>query len=125
MAGKIKTGRRAGDADRSRAAELVELYRIAQASPGGSYCLNPEDDYEVQTYIDANDPELLLWALEQFAENGTFANLMDFRPLLMGSELEQLRSGGMTYEDAVAALAEKHNTSESTITRMVRRNVKT
>ena len=124
MANRIKTGRRATD-DRARAARWVELYRLAQASPDGRHCLNPQDEYECQAFIDGCDPEPLLQALESFVKHGTFAVMDTFEPLLTRIEMRELRDGGMTYENAIAKLAEEHNTSASTITRRVRRTVKT
>jgi hypothetical protein len=124
MANRVKTGRRATD-DRARAARWVELYRLAQASPDGRHCLNPQDEFECQAFIDGADPEPLLLALENFVEHGTFAVMHNLEPLLTRIEMRTLRDGGMTYEDAIAKLAEDHNTSESTITRRVRRTVKT
>ena len=76
MAGtlKTKTGRRApeGGVDRTMAREWVDLYRQAQQAPGGRLCLNPDDDPDFQTWIDATDPDPLLTMLEDFAEHGTF-----------------------------------------------------
>lgn len=123
MAKRIKTGRRATD-DRARAAGWAKQYRLAQASPDGRHCLNPEDELEFQIIADVADLDPLLDALESFAQHGTFALMHDFEPFLMRMELNALRSAGMTYEDAIAKLAEEHNTSESTITRRVRRTVK-
>lgn len=125
MARRLKTGRRASVDERARAAALVSLYRRAQASPGGVYCLNPEDDAGFQIFIKSDDPEHLLEALADFAENGTFELLESMDKCVMRGEMNALRGEGMKYEDAVAFLAEKHNTSESSISRMVRRAVKT
>jgi hypothetical protein len=124
MAIRIKMGRRAGADDRARAAGWAKHYRLAQVSPDGRYCLNPEDESGLQIIIDVADLDPLLAALESFAKHGTFEFLSDIRPFLMRIEMRELMSDGMTYEDAIAKLAEKHNTSESTITRRVRRPVK-
>ena len=128
MARRITTGRRAAGADRERAESWVEMYRLAQASPDGRHCLNPEDEWECQTFIDAADPEPLLKALEGFVKNGTFAMIhddaVDVEGMLMRREMKALRAGGIKHDVAIEELAEKHNTSESTITRMVRRTVK-
>ncbi|MBC7621620.1 MAG: hypothetical protein H7293_22020 [Candidatus Saccharibacteria bacterium] len=124
MARKLKTGRRATD-DRARAASWAKNYRLAQASPDGRYCLNPEDASEFQIFFDIADIDPLLQALESFAEHGTFELMHNIEPFVMRMEMRALRSAGMTYEEAIAKLAEKFNTSESTITRRVRRTVKT
>lgn len=125
MAGSEKTGRRAFKEDRARAAGLVASYFRALSSPNSCYCINPEDEPEFQIFIDGTDVEPLLVALQSFAEHGTFALMNDGQPLFMRMEFSALRSEGMRYADAIAELAEKHNTSESNITRMVRRTVKT
>jgi hypothetical protein len=125
MAKREKTGRRAGDDDRARAANLVAQYFIALSSPDKRYCINPEDEPEFQIFIDGTDVEPLLVALQSFADHGTFALMSDGQPFLMRVDFSQLRTKGMSYADAIATLAEKHNKSESSITRMVRRTVKT
>lgn len=124
MARNEKIGRRASKEDRAFAAGLVASYFRALSSPGSCYCMNPEDEPEFQIFIDGTDVEPLLEALQDFAEHGTFALMNDGQPLFMRMDFSALRSSGMTYEKAIAALAEKHKTSESTITRMVRRTVK-
>ena len=125
MARPKKTGRRAVEDDRARAAGWAKLYRRAQASPDGRHCLNPQDEWEFQIIADVADLDPLLDALESFAEHGTFELMHDFQPFLMRIAMDELRSAGMTYEEAIAKLAEDYNTSESTITRRVRRTVKT
>jgi len=125
MARTIKTGRRASNEERAHAACLVATYFRALSSPDSCYCMNPEDEPEFQIFIDGTDVEPLLVALQNFAEHGTFALMSDGQPFFMRMEFSALRTEGMRYADAIAALAEKHNTSESTITRMVRNNVKT
>lgn len=123
MAFRTSIVRRAVSDDRKRAREWAALYRLAQASPDGSYCLNPQpDNPEEQAFIYANDVSFLVSLLENFAKHGTFANIdtMGIERLLMREELKTLREGGMSYQDAIAELANKHNKSESTIERMVR-----
>ncbi len=119
MVKKEKIGRRATKEDRARAAKWVELYRLAQASPDGRHCLNPQDELECQAYIDENDPEPLLDALERFVEHGTFVDMRDIDPLLVRIEVSDLRAGGEKYAAAIAAVAEKHHTSDSNINRML------
>ena len=125
MAKRIKTGRRASKEDRARAAGLVASYFRTQSSLDSSYCINPEDEPEFQVFDYGTDVETLIVALQNFAEHGTFALMDDEQPLFIRIEFSGLRTKGMSYAEAIAALAEKHNTSESTITRMVRRAVKT
>ena len=125
MATIEKTGRKAFKEDRARAASLVASYFRALASPDSCYCINPEDETEYQIFVDGTDVEPLLVALQSFADHGTFALMNDAQPFFMRAEFSELRNKGMRYADAIAALAEKHNKSESNITRMVRRTVKT
>jgi hypothetical protein len=125
MARIEKIGRRASTEDRARAAGLVTSYFRTQSSPDSFYCINPEDEPEFQVFDHGTDVETLIVALQSFAEHGTFALMGDGQPFFMRMEFSALRTEGMRYADAIAALAEKHNTSESTITRMVRNNVKT
>ena len=124
MAKRIKTGRRAGADERARAERWVKLYRLAQASPDGRHCLNPQDELECQAFIDEADPEPLLLALESFVQYGTFAILHDLEPLLMRMEKNALRSKGIKSEVTIAQLAEEHNMSESTARRRVKGPVK-
>lgn len=125
MAKKEKTGRRASKEDRARAAGLVASYFRGRSSPDSSYCINPEDEPELQMFGAVTDVETLIDALQSFAEHGTFALMSDIEPFLMRIEMSKLRSSGMTYEEAIAKLAEDYYTSSSTITRRVRRTVKT
>ena len=60
---KIKTGRLASAEDRARVQELVTMYRQAQQSPDGRYCVNPDDEPENQSFICKDDPEHLLYML--------------------------------------------------------------
>lgn len=124
MARRVKTGRKASIEDRARAAMLVKHYFLALASPDKRYCINPEDGPEFHTFIDGTDVEPLLDALQRFADHGTFAQMDTSEPFFMRLAMRNLRNDGMTYEDAIAKLAEEHNASASTITRMVRRTVK-
>jgi hypothetical protein len=119
---KPKTGRRANEAERQAARDLVDLYRRAQACPDGVLVLNPEDEYEIWTYIRADDPSHLLTELESFAENGTFAFIdsVGIHAMLMRLEFKSIRAGGKTYESAVAELAVKHHCSSSKIERALR-----
>ena len=125
MAG-AKTGRRAGETDRAKAQRLVTVYRLARNSPDGRYCLNPDDALTEQTFVDVRDPSLLIWALENFAEHGTFHfvdTIIDSKgdeKQAMRNEFERLRSNGATYENAVHTLVDKHGKSASSIERLIR-----
>ena len=120
---KAKSGRTANFIAREMAADLVEIYRLAQSQPNGRYCLNPEDEYESQTFIDSNDPELLLSALENFAKNGTFVPKIDVESMLISDAFRKLRATGMTYENAIQELKIKLHKSESALARKLRRPV--
>ena len=118
----IKTGRRAGQDDRQRARELIELYQLAQDSSDGRYCLNPGNEPEDQAFIEYTNPDFLLSALAGFAEHGTFIN-MDFlivRNVEMHLEFEALRPTVQNNAEAIEFLANKHNASVRTIERRLR-----
>jgi hypothetical protein len=121
---KAKSGRTANFIAREMAADLVEIYRLAQSQPNGRYSLNPDDEYEFQTFIDGNDPELLLSALENFSKNGTFVSKLDVEPMLVLDAFRKLKATGMTFENTIRELSIKFNKSESTIVRKIRRTVK-
>jgi hypothetical protein len=122
----VKTGRRAGKNEREKARRLVAVYYRARASPDGRLCLNPNDDLSEQTFIDALNPNLLIWALENFAQHGTFhfmdqvvsQNIDD--ALHLRKEFEGLRSNGETYQHAVETLTQSHNMSKSTVERKIK-----
>jgi len=119
---KSKTGRRADDSYRQQAAHWVEIYRLAESSPNREYCLNPEDEPEIQVFVNADDPSHLLRVLESFAREGTFEFIDTFgiKEMLMRHELKSIRASGKSYEVAVEELAERHHCSVSTIERAVR-----
>ena len=107
-----KTGRRASPEERARAQELVNAYRLAEKSPDGSHCLNPESPPEEQEFVYANVEDLLA-ALEGFATHGTFECLaaVEFDMLDIHFEVKTARENGLTREDAVAKVAEKYHKS--------------
>ena len=107
-----KTGRRASLEERARAQELVDLYRLAEQSPGRRHCLNPESPPEEQEFFCAN-VDALLDALEGFAEHGTFECIeaVEFEILDIHFAVKDLRENGLTREDAVAKVAEKYHKS--------------
>lgn len=122
------SGRRASfnSIDRQTAREWAALYRKAQGEPGGLLCLNPGDEPEIQTWIDGNDPEHLLWMLERFAERGTFelvGPLMESIHLLpLRMEYTRRRAAGERHSAIVEDLAEKQaggGVSSRTIERWV------
>lgn len=125
MARNEKTGRRASEEDRARAAGLVASYFRGRSSPDSRYCINPEDEPEFQIFTEEADVETLIVALQRFADHGTFALVDAGQPIFMRWEFSALRSDGMTYEKAVAELAAKHNMSESSVSRRLRGTVKT
>lgn len=118
----IKTGRRAGEYDRQRARELVELYRLAQDSLDGRYCLNPGNEPEDQAFIEYTNPDFLLSALAGFAEHGTFHYIdqLGIRNIELRLEFEALRPTVRNNEEAIEMLANKHNASVRTIERRLR-----
>jgi len=114
---KTKTGRRANDREKQLAQSVIELYRKAQAAPGGLLPINAGDGEPL--FFDGNDPSEALSALEHFAKHGTF-EWVDSEPadlLVLNLEFDELRESGVSYGDAVHVLAERKNMSERNIER--------
>ena len=124
MARIEKNGRSASKEDRARAAALAASYLRGVANPEIRYCINPEEEPESQIFVSEHDAFSLVEALQSFALHGTFTLQGDGKKFFVCMDFNELRSAGMRYADAIAALAEKYNRSESTIERMVRRTVK-
>ncbi len=121
---KPKIIRRANPIDREKARDFVALFRKAQKEPDGRICLNPDDEPEIQTWLDVRNPEPLLLMLEDFAEHGTFQAVgplyESIRLLPLRHAYRSAREGGQSHQDAVATLAEIYHLSTRTIERMVR-----
>lgn len=117
-----KVNRTASEPLRSQARALVDLYKMAEASPDHRYCVNPDDAPDERDYLDFNDPRLLLSALECFAEHGHFNDpfARSVFQLVVRGDFDVLRSQGMTYERSVEALSTKHARSTSAIERLVK-----
>ena len=122
MLRKAKIDRRAGEAERDRARQWVELYRLAASSPNGRHCLNPEDVQEEHAYIYADDPGPLLSLLEGFAKHGSFfiRDTYGIPEMILREELKVIRAGGKSYIAAIADMAEKYHCSPSKIERAVK-----
>jgi hypothetical protein len=107
-----KTGRRASPEERAYAQELIDHYRLAEESPDGRHCLNPESPPEEQEFFYANAEELLV-VLEGFARHGTFECMeaIEFEILDIHFAVKNLRDNGLTREEAVASVAEKYHKS--------------
>lgn len=121
---KVKPGRRANDGERQIARDWVELYRQAQQAPTSMLCLNPDDEPDIQTWIDASDPRPLLSLLENFAEHGTFeqvGKLFDsIRLLPLRHAYREGRRLGETHEVLVNKLADEYGLDPRTIERKLR-----
>ncbi len=117
-----KTGRRASPEERARAQEIVDQYLLAEKSPDGRHCLNPESPPEKQHFFYAN-PDELLSALEGFAEHGTFELVeeVDHEILDIHHEVKTLRESGSTRAEAVATVAEERHKSCRQIERDLKR----
>jgi len=117
-----KVGRKATEAIRSQARELVDLYKLAETSPDQRHCVNPGDAPEERDYLDFNDPRLLLSALECFANHGHFNDpfAKSVFQLVVRSEFDDLRSQDKTYGCSVEALSTRHARSTSGIERLVK-----
>lgn len=114
-----KTGRKAGQDQRDYAAMLVQMYEAARQSSDGRYCPNPDAPPEEQCFIEYSNPALLLDALRVFASNGTFVNRFrhSVNTMLLRDQWKHLREGGVSYEAALAQMAEEHHSTERTIER--------
>lgn len=119
---KKKTGRRASPEERALAGEIVSLYRLAEESPNGTYCINPESPPEDHEFFYANADQLLS-LLENFAEHGTFEFIdqIEFDILDIHHAVRNLRDKGSTRENAVANVAEKYHKSCRQIERELER----
>lgn len=109
--------------ERDLAQQLVDRYRLAQKSPTGSICLNPESPEPDREYFSAH-PDELLFALEAFAEHGTFQFIdeIEWEAADMQAEFDALRESGLTYESAVTKLSDRHHKSLRTIERILARH---
>ncbi len=121
-----KMGRAAHEYERERVNEWVKIYRAAQKSPDGRYCLNPDDEPEAQQFIVASDPEHLLQALESFVEHGTvaFQDTYGFARLIMRGRLKTLTMSGIAPRAAIEKLAEEDHCDPRTIERKLKVNDK-
>ena len=109
MADGIKTGRRASKEERAAALKWVDLYRLAEQSPDRQYCVNPADPPDARTFVCANDPELLLIALRDFADHGTFQAIdpIGIKRLVLRAEFATHIETGKRREDALELLADR------------------
>lgn len=121
---KPKITRRATSTDREKARDLVELFRKAQKEPDERICLTPDEEPEMQTWLDGRNPEPLLLMLEDFAEHGTFQAVgplyESIRLLPLRHAYRKAREGGQSHQDVVATLSDMYSLSTRTIERMVR-----
>jgi hypothetical protein len=116
-----KAGRSADANQRERASRLVEMYAQAKASPDGRYCVNPSDPEEERSYLDYSDPSLLLGALTVFVAHGTFTDPFEdgVTDMILLDQFQKMRAEGISYEKAIAQMANEHATTEKTIERRV------
>lgn len=127
MASKPNKGRSANAADREYARVLVKWYRLAEQSEDQRHCINPSAPYEERTFIYADDPELLLLALECFAASGKFTakDTLGIEGFALRSEIAQLRkSGNASHGGAVQAIADRRNLDKRKVERLIRVNDK-
>lgn len=121
MAHKPKLGRKASDELRAEARKLHDLYAPAFRG-GGGYCVNPEDDAEIQQYISVEQAgRSLLEALQLLAETGWLVDTrVSLDSFLMNYEYRKLKEKHGTTKGALAELAKKYPRSERTLQRIVR-----
>jgi hypothetical protein len=120
MAHKQKTGRTASQSQRDHAKRLLELHRLAEQSPDGSHCVNPDADPEEHTYVYADT--ILVHAMDQFARHGTFQNFptSGIKRTIVRAELKRHIDESKSYGDAIYLLAQKYGCDERTIERWIR-----
>lgn len=98
---KTKTGRRANKDERLLATEILKHYSINK------------------------DPQVLLNALERFAENGTLiVNQINEQGLMLAMKHLALRDSGLTVEMATKKLVEEEGVSEITVKRRIAKATK-
>jgi len=98
---KTKTGRRANKDERLLATEILKHYSINK------------------------DPQVLVNALERFAENGTLiVNQINEQGLMLAMKHLALRDSGLTVEMATKKLAEEEGVSEITVKRRIAKATK-
>ena len=126
MANRVKTGRRASPEECNAAQKWVNRYRLAEQSPDRRLCVNPERPTEEHVHIDADDPELLLIVLQDFADHGTFQAIdpLRIKRLVLRSEFETRIKAGTSRDDALEHLAEKYHCDRRTIERRMKVNDK-
>ena len=120
MAQKEETERTATQSQRDHVIRLLNLHRMAEQSPDGSHCLNPDADPEEHTYVYADT--ILVDAMNQFAKHGTFEIKKSFgiNRLIVTAELNQIINKGGSRADALYSLAQKYKRNERTIERWIR-----
>ena len=98
---KTKTGRRANKDERLLAIEVLKHYSINK------------------------DPQVLVNALERFAENGTLiVNQINEQGLMLAMKHLALRDSGLTVEMATKKLAEEESVSDITVKRRIAKATK-
>jgi hypothetical protein len=90
-----KTARRASKAERQRAQDVIDTFRVD------------------------NDLEPLYQALKHFAKEGTFAQTVDYRPQAARSIARMMK--GAAFDEKVQVVVEHFNVSESTAARWLRK----
>ena len=104
MAHKQKTGRTADSSQRNDALRLLELHGLAEQSPDGSYCVNPEADPGQHTYVYADT--LLVDAIKHFAKHGTLKISSTLvRPQIVRAQLKRHCDARKSYADAIYLLS--------------------
>jgi hypothetical protein len=110
--------RRASQAERDYVRSLIDQYRQAEQCPGQRYCLNEEDEPELQSFIDFNDTDYLLSHLEKFVATGLFQDTNNFNDLLIQGELKSLNNERRySKETAIYKVADQYKLTYKTAER--------
>ncbi|WP_296942259.1 hypothetical protein [uncultured Massilia sp.] len=83
--------------------------------------MNPEAPLEERAYIHADEVlEYALRALERFGKHGDhFRADWDINRMVIRSEVSRLRKNGLSFEEAVGAVADDLNVDDRTVSRLI------
>jgi hypothetical protein len=120
-------GRTGHEMLRNQAAALVRKLQPVLDSPGGRYCLNPEDGEKHQIWITvAQALEVALSALTNFEKTGTFSHEIDFKRFDIREAYRSKRVGNgpdrppVNRATAIDELAATYPCGPRTIERMIK-----
>lgn len=116
-----KIGRLPKPEVRREVADFAAVCREALSSPERRASVNPEAPLEERTYIHADEVlEYALRALERFGKHGDhFRADWDINRMVIRSEVSRLRKNGLSFEEAVGAVADDLDVDDRTVSRII------